>query len=1155
MIDHTFFYRRVKKLTYLLIALTGGFVFHVEAQDWSVPEADSLALVQLYHATGGSNWTNNSGWLDPEVLVTNWYGINIIIAGDPPVVRVGRIFLNHNNLTGTIPDIFHNLDALEVIHLNNNNLTGTLPRSVRFLKSLETVRFHSNELTGVIPGEFGQLSLLRNLWLYENEFNSIESGIGQAKNLTTLYLHYNNLLWLPEEIGDLPSQLQLRVDNNRLLFIPHSLGRLRNVNLNNNQLSSLPELEFDTPMSILNVRENKLKFGDIEKNLNAVANQFLYNNQDSVQIYADREGNTVILSIEPVGGSDKTYDWYRDGFRISTGADSIFIIEDITSNGSGIYHCQIWNAATPNLFLSSRRILVIDELAETFFVRVMQDSLNHNAQPVANTDFQIGYLDLSNTESPIQMLETQFSDENGLLRLRPPFFLPEGPFIIRKRLHREPAVKGNRHEFENVMYTLYADNLIIDDNGNVRAQTLPESVSDTIDVYLTRTSFGYNLLVSIEWPVHREYAGGLRLAFLYANNLLFDISNGQAFFEKIAVYDDKRFWNDADIRIYASNGQWPSADINGIQKRDAFIHMPPKHFGEKWTNVNRSYSDLLLLTNTRKHIEMLIHEFGHYGFGFYDEYQDSSKRPVHIFHNFGFMDGVPGTGEMQSEMSAFMVPGYEDTEQYQRLGLTSWDYWEQETKQLLETFTGIRPQLYTPRKLGFGKNQIMAGPNQDLNRPDFSVGHMMQYIDRTSEQRSERFRYLVLDRETGDPVPRTQVAILKQRRRNGFRQLIDQGFTDRLGRIALLGADVGDDIRIMNSTSGQWRYHETLIGLPNNDGLQKTTEEDFALFLDTVTGVEPLLPGVLFNGAGLPAYRLSTMQTFATLPVVYVYADDIEPEGFSLHQSNGGYETIFEEAIPSAATISLRIRDETGMEFSVPQPFAHYQIDSPDRDFFSLDNQMRVEIESGIEEGSRLAILSSDFPAPQTGIEETYRRVSPVFALDMYPPPVDISGHVTIYIYADSLLPDQEDALVIYRWTEDQWTALPTVFHSEMSKASTPTALPGMYAAYIDPSKSIVTGTHDDFVPEIPGQFTLLQNYPNPFNPQTTIEFSLPVQQKITLRVYDVLGREVHVLVDEILDAGNHSVTFDASSVASGVYFYQLRSDTFILTKKMILLR
>ena len=98
-----------------------------------------------------------------------------------------------------------------------------------------------------------------------------------------------------------------------------------------------------------------------------------------------------------------------------------------------------------------------------------------------------------------------------------------------------------------------------------------------------------------------------------------------------------------------------------------------------------------------------------------------------------------------------------------------------------------------------------------------------------------------------------------------------------------------------------------------------------------------------------------------------------------------------------------------------------------------------------------------------------------------------------------------------------------------------------------------VTSLSDDKLN--PDGFILAQNYPNPFNPTTTISFSIPSSGFTSLKIYDVLGNEVATLVNEVQPAGKYEVTFNASSLSSGTYFYKLQAGNFIETKKMILVR
>ncbi len=89
----------------------------------------------------------------------------------------------------------------------------------------------------------------------------------------------------------------------------------------------------------------------------------------------------------------------------------------------------------------------------------------------------------------------------------------------------------------------------------------------------------------------------------------------------------------------------------------------------------------------------------------------------------------------------------------------------------------------------------------------------------------------------------------------------------------------------------------------------------------------------------------------------------------------------------------------------------------------------------------------------------------------------------------------------------------------------------------------------------LPTEYALNQNYPNPFNPSTTIEFALPKSGEVNLVVYDILGRVVKELVSGVFEAGNHKVNFNATNLASGIYFYKLKAGDFVSVKKLTLLK
>lgn len=85
--------------------------------------------------------------------------------------------------------------------------------------------------------------------------------------------------------------------------------------------------------------------------------------------------------------------------------------------------------------------------------------------------------------------------------------------------------------------------------------------------------------------------------------------------------------------------------------------------------------------------------------------------------------------------------------------------------------------------------------------------------------------------------------------------------------------------------------------------------------------------------------------------------------------------------------------------------------------------------------------------------------------------------------------------------------------------------------------------------------FELYQNYPNPFNPITNIRFSLPEKSNVKLDVYNILGQRVMTILNEVKDAGLHSVNFDGSRLASGTYIYRLEAGKYLAIKKMVLMK
>ena len=126
------------------------------------PPPDRDALVALYDATGGEDWTNSTNWLSDEPI-DDWYGVDTDSAG-----AVTRLSLRGNNLSGELPEELGDLGMLGQLELDNNGLTGPIPADLGQLAHLEHLWLYDNALTGSIPPEFGDLDSLRVLLVYNN---------------------------------------------------------------------------------------------------------------------------------------------------------------------------------------------------------------------------------------------------------------------------------------------------------------------------------------------------------------------------------------------------------------------------------------------------------------------------------------------------------------------------------------------------------------------------------------------------------------------------------------------------------------------------------------------------------------------------------------------------------------------------------------------------------------------------------------------------------------------------------------------------------------------------------------------------------------------------------------------------------------------------
>jgi hypothetical protein len=212
--------------------------------------------------------------------------------------------------------------------------------------------------------------------------------------------------------------------------------------------------------------------------------------------------------------------------------------------------------------------------------------------------------------------------------------------------------------------------------------------------------------------------------------------------------------------------------------------------------------------------------------------------------------------------------------------------------------------------------------------------------------------------------------------------------------------------------------------------------------------------------------------------------------------------------------------------------------------------------------------------------------------IGVYPHPLHFSGHIEVPLYVETTksgrftltatdlnLPFTMDGLVLYDRERDVEIPISDKmeYQFELNRANKSNLTGGNYqlscnlagndlAMAGSPNKAVVShlGTSRFVIRladgqgannEIPAYIRLNQNYPNPFNPATQIQFELPQQREVRLEVYDMTGRQIASLLNETVDAGIHTVNFDAANLSSGVYIYRLQAGNVVLTRKLTLIK
>jgi hypothetical protein len=352
---------------------------------------------------------------------------------------------------------------------------------------------------------------------------------------------------------------------------------------------------------------------------------------------------------------------------------------------------------------------------------------------------------------------------------------------------------------------------------------------------------------------------------------------------------------------------------------------------------------------------------------------------------------------------------------------------------------------------------------------------------------------------------------------------------------------------------------------------------DFYIAHDYFGGSQTIVKGQISTARSEITSDINYMRTDITSkgayskPIAFTEWNCLGPDSAKISIANGLQAvTVFCEMLNNNIGMSCRWPianwDADGMFYCNSTPI--YPLWSPRPDFFYIyylervtgDQMIRATVTQGVGGASDILAYASRFTSGHTGAVIINQNSTTGRLLKLVPTNLSFGSRYYVYTLTGVGSPNFANSVAVNSVppTASYWGPISNL---DAIKAW---AYPTDTIKIWSPAKSAqfilidngVTGIGTGDQAQIIQQFRLAQNYPNPFNPQTTISYSLPRMSTITLKVYNVLGREVALLIqNEKKTAGTYSTTFDASKLSSGIYFYTLTSENFKATKKMLLIK
>ncbi len=1113
-----------------------------------INEQDSLALVALYNATDGANWTDNTGWLsDP---VSSWFGVTV------EEDRVTRIDLNRNQLSGTIPSELGDLTNLIQLDLFQNQLTGTIPPALGNLANLTQLYLYNNDLTGGLPPELGTLTNLVNFDVGANDLSgTIPVELGNLTNLDYLFLGINGFDGdIPVELGNLINLNILYLGNNQLSgSIPVELGNLTNLtilNLEGNQLSgSIPAaLSNLTSLQDLRVKDNAGLTGSVPLSfINMPLTTFQFDNTGLCEPPDADFQNWLsgITTLQRTGVvCTSSYDCAAQSDVPQEECEALVALYNATDGDNWTNNTGWLSDPVPVWF----GVAEVDGLVTSLVLA--------NNQLSGTLPSELGDL--------VHLTE-MFLEENQLTGSIPPELgnltnLSDLGLYLNQLSGTIPPELGNLTNLNS-----------LDLNSNDLNGAIPVELGDLAN--LTFLSLHDNKL---DGSIPPELGSIPNLNGLHLDNNELDGDIPVALGNLTNLSELDLSTNELTGEIPHGLGNLTSLIFFSVEFNQLSGTLPDElgdltNLSELFLNDNASLTGTLPLTLTN--LALTSFQFGN---------TDLCEPPDAGFQSWlAAITDVQSTGVTCGTNQPPQLDTHPDDVQLLAGNTTSAidlnNFFSDPDGDVLSynassdtpaVATGsVQGSQFTITAHAVGTATITVTANDgnggqvqegvfvtvSINYPS-SISYSINRSFGNSEQPGS-YRLVALPGNQNQSI----AATLTGTPGTDWRVFWDTGANEDDPEDYLMEYN-GSGTFNLSPGRGFWLLSNT-VWTPGNDAPTVPLSEDGVYAIPVHTGWN-----IISNPfeVDIPWSLVQQYNNDFAAPLWSYNGSFRQDDFFASPVVNNGQAYYFENTTGLTA-------------LNVPYPPAVGSSTTPASPplislHVSQAEQRLTTVQVGLDDAADIGFDKQDHQAPAELFGDTQLRlVNAAFeqkrgrwAIEVQPrQPTGSTFDLTLQttpgavlaLDAENLGAFSNDAVVLL----DRRTAKTYDLHAQPTLTLVPTAEESHYRLFIG-TVDAVQAAVDAEQPEV---LTLLANYPNPFRTQTQIEYALPESQAgstVQLEIYDLLGRRVRSLVNQPQDAGFYQVTWDGRDgagqpLASGVYIYRLSSDAFSKTRQLVLLK